>query len=53
MQLGMDLKDWYFGLAIQGMLSNPALFDTNGEFQEDNIKVAYEIAELAMKVRSA
>lgn len=50
-QLGMTMRDYIAIQALQGMLSNPALFDTNGEFQEDNIKVAFAIADVAMKAR--
>ena len=52
-QYGMTLRDYIAIQALQGMLSNPALFDTNGEFQEDNIKVAFAIADIAMKARGA
>jgi hypothetical protein len=47
----MALRDYIAIHALQGMLSNPALFDTNGEFSEDNIKTAFDIADIAMKVR--
>jgi hypothetical protein len=50
-QLGMTLHDYIAIQALQGMLSNPALFDTNGEFSEDNIKVAFEIADVAISHR--
>lgn len=52
-QYGMTLREYIAIQALQGMLSNPALFDTNGEFQEDNIKVAFAIADIAMKARDA
>jgi len=48
---GMTLHDYIAIQALKAMLSNPALFDTNGEFQEDNIKVAFDIADVAMKCR--
>ena len=50
---GMTLRDYIAIHALQGMLSNPALFDTNGEFSEDNIKTAYDIADVALKARGA
>ena len=49
----MTLRDYIAIHALQGMLSNPALFDTNGEFSEDNIRTAYEIADVALKARGA
>ena len=48
---GADLRDLYAIAAIQGMLANPSLFDSNGEFQESNINVAFAIADLAMETR--
>jgi len=53
LQKGMTLHDYVAVQSLQGMLSNPALFDANGEFQEDNIKVAFEIADVFMKNRRA
>ena len=52
-EFGMTLRDYIAIHALQGMLSNPALFDTNGEFSEDNIRTAYEIADVALKARGA
>jgi hypothetical protein len=49
--VGMDLRDAFAIGAIQGMLANPSLFDSNGEFQESNINVAFAIADLALEVR--
>ena len=52
-QYGMTLRDYIAIQALQGMLSNPSLFDSNGEFQENNITVAFDIADIVMKVRDA
>ena len=48
-QLGLSALDYAAIHFIQGMLSNPSLFDTNGEFQEDNIAVAYQMAAIALE----
>ena len=48
-QLGLSSLDYAAIHFIQGMLSNPALFDEKGEFQEDNIKVAYQMAAIALQ----
>jgi hypothetical protein len=49
-QLGLTIEQYMTTQFVAAMLSNPCLFDTNGEFQEDNIKVAHEMAKIAMEV---
>jgi hypothetical protein len=42
---GMTLRDWFAGMAIQGMLSNTSLLKRNGHFQRENFIAAYQIAD--------
>jgi hypothetical protein len=42
---GMTLRDWFAGMAIQGMLSNTSLLKSNGDFQRENLIAAYQIAD--------
>jgi len=44
---GMDLRDWFAGKALQGMLSNP-----NGDgYKHEYATWAYEYADEMMKAR--
>jgi hypothetical protein len=42
---GMTLRDWFAGMAIQGMLSNSSLLKSNGRFQRENFIAAYQVAD--------
>jgi len=44
---GMDLRDWFAGLAMQAMISEPSLTATMDEFAAK----AYQMADLMMKQR--
>ena len=45
-QQGMDLRDWFAGLAMQVMIDDPLGFKS-----DELAKFSYEMADLMMKVR--
>jgi len=45
-QTGMDLRDWFAGLAMQGMLANP-----NFGANKETVDHAYYMADAMMKAR--
>jgi len=47
---GMDLRDWFAGLALQGIISNEG--DTP-EFIHLNAKIAYEMADAMLQARKS
>jgi len=49
---GMTLRDYFANSAIQGMLSNPSMFDIlNGNAFEIASKYSYELADAMLKQR--
>ena len=47
-----DLRDHFAGLAMQGMLSNPSMFDIlNGNANEIASRLSYELADAMLKQR--
>lgn len=48
---GMTLRDWFAGKALQGMMSNPVLLKSNGEFRKSNFKTCYECADAMIAAR--
>jgi len=51
--IGMTLRDWFAGQAMQGMLSNPANYGSSHEWRDDATvaEQAYEIADDMIKAR--
>jgi hypothetical protein len=47
----MTLRDWFAGQALQGMMSNPVLLTSSGEFKESNFKACYECADAMIAAR--
>ena len=45
-QAGMDLRDWFAGLAMQGMLANPQV-----TVRPETAKRAYYMADVMMEER--
>jgi len=45
---GMELRDWFAGLAMQGLISNEG--DTY-DFRKTNAEIAYRIADAMLKAR--
>jgi hypothetical protein len=45
---GMDLRDWFAGLAMQGIISNEGC---SSEFTTIDAKIAYKMADEMMKAR--
>ena len=45
-EVGMSLRDWFAGKALQGLLAN------NGYVTNLNAKIAYEIADAMLKERA-
>jgi hypothetical protein len=43
---GMELRDWFAGLALQGMLA-----DTKVKADSDTVRLAYQMADRMMKAR--
>jgi hypothetical protein len=43
---GMDLRDWFAGVALQGMLA-----DTQVKADSDTVRLAYQMADRMMKAR--
>jgi len=47
-QFGMDLRDWFAGLAMQGIISNEG---SSPEFRNTDAEIAYKMADAMMKAR--
>ena len=45
-QQGMDLRDWFAGLAMQTFIADAKCFDS-----DDLVKFSYQMADLMMKAR--
>jgi hypothetical protein len=43
---GMELRDWFAGVALQGMLA-----DTQVKADSDTVRLAYQMADRMMKAR--
>lgn len=55
---GMSLRDWYAGMALQGMLAYSHVNPSCGNFvenctQEDRAKYAYAMADEMLKARKS
>jgi len=48
-QTGMDLRDWFAGLAMQGLVMESIAFQSFGV--KKGVEYAYEIADAMMKAR--
>jgi hypothetical protein len=46
----LTLRDYFASAAMQGMVSNPVLLE-NGEFSDQNIRMAYEVADAMLEAR--
>jgi hypothetical protein len=46
----LTLRDYFASAAMQGMVSNPVLLE-NGEFSDENIRMAYEVANAMLEAR--
>jgi hypothetical protein len=49
---GMDLRDWFAGMALQGMISNPAFY-TGLLDRDDLVSDAYNFADIAIRMNRA
>lgn len=47
---GMTLRDWFAGMALQGLLLDP---DSMGATEESNAEFAYKVADAMIKAREA
>jgi hypothetical protein len=54
---GMDLRDWFAGMALQGMISNPAFATRFSDHDDlvsdayDLVSDAYDFADIAIRMR--
>ena len=48
---GVTLRDWYAGLALAGILSNPKAITDMGGFNVANIGAAFELADAMLVQR--
>jgi hypothetical protein len=46
---GMELRDWFAGMAMSGILANPEITDYASD---KDVSVAYKIADLMIKYRN-
>jgi hypothetical protein len=46
---GMELRDWFAGMAINGILANPDFFSVD---TEESVFLAYGAADLMIEIRN-
>ena len=48
---GMSLRDWFAGMALQGILANPSAVHTDKNWRHGAEKMAYQLAKAMLKQR--
>ncbi len=50
-QRGMDLRDWFAGQALRGLMSNPSVSGLS--LLNDSAKIAFSVADEMLKLRQS